>query len=446
MSDILPPLADMLAEFDSGKVPRSKTWHLLISGLYLNNDKVNEIENWYNTVSQLTSVNQELADTISANHNQIEIWYGQVNIWQQQVELNTASSAQSATTATNQATLAKDWAAKPVNELVEANQYSSLHYAQQSSDYADAASTSADKTRIDSLAAAESMRSAASSESNAALSETQSQQYAASALQSKEASAASEKNASDSKDACKISETASANSSASALDSKNLAASSASTATQQANLSTNEANRAKQEADRAKAEANSITIREAPLDGKQYVRQNGKWIEVETDNEWRPGDIKMFAGSINQIQSGWQLCNGVGTTSNGIRVPDLRNRMVIGSGSSYSTGNTGGSTSAATSTNGNHSHSMSVNNTTLSVAQIPSHNHQMRHSYLNPGTSGPRMADNNSNSNVVPSGSMDNTGGSLSHNHSVSSGSAGNHSHTVSTMPPYYALAFIIKL
>ena len=32
------------------------------------------------------------------------------------------------------------------------------------------------------------------------------------------------------------------------------------------------------------------------------------------------------------------------------------------------------------------------------------------------------------------------------HDHSASSGSAGGHTHTVSTLPPYYALAYIIKL
>ena len=189
-------------------------------------------------------------------------------------------------------------------------------------------------------------------------------------------------------------------------------------------------------------------IYDAPHDGKNYVRNNGVWIEVPPqDNQWRPGDIKMFAGSINQIQSGWQLCNGSGTTSNGIQIPDLRNRMVVGSGSSYTTGATGGATSATTNAAGNHSHSISVNNTTISIEQMPSHNHTQKtkngyndaYPNLNTGNGGGGGTYNED----LPT---KNTGGSLAHNHGASSNTTGNHSHTVSTMPPYYALAFIIKL
>ncbi|USE39122.1 phage tail protein [Endozoicomonas sp. SCSIO W0465] len=107
-------------------------------------------------------------------------------------------------------------------------------------------------------------------------------------------------------------------------------------------------------------------VPEAPEDGKQYVRMDGQWVEVLTDNEWRPGDIKMFAGSESQIQVGWQLCNGVGQTSNGINIPDLRSRFIIGSGGSYSTSSIGGSTSSTTSTSGSHSHTVSIDGHTLS--------------------------------------------------------------------------------
>ena len=33
-----------------------------------------------------------------------------------------------------------------------------------------------------------------------------------------------------------------------------------------------------------------------------------------------------------------------------------------------------------------------------------------------------------------------------SHTHTASSNSTGDHTHTVNTLPPYYALAYIIKL
>ena len=88
MSDVLPPIDELLAEFDNGKIPRSETWHTLITGLYFNFDSVNEIENWYNTVLELTSINQQLANDIKLQHDQIEIWYGQIDTWQQQVANN----------------------------------------------------------------------------------------------------------------------------------------------------------------------------------------------------------------------------------------------------------------------------------------------------------------------------------------------------------------------
>ena len=94
MSDVLPPIDELLAEFDSGKVPRSEVWHTLITGLYSNFDSVNEIENWYNTVLELTAVNQQLATDIKLQHDQIEIWYGQIDTWQQQVSQNTTLTEQ----------------------------------------------------------------------------------------------------------------------------------------------------------------------------------------------------------------------------------------------------------------------------------------------------------------------------------------------------------------
>lgn len=195
-------------------------------------------------------------------------------------------------------------------------------------------------------------------------------------------------------------------------------------------------------------------IYDAPHDGKNYVRKNGAWLEVPAqDNQWRPGDIKMFAGSIDQIQSGWQLCNGSGTTSNGIQIPDLRNRMIVGSGGSYATGSVGGATSATTSAAGDHSHSISINSTTLSVVQMAVHSHMTYNTAAASYGNGEIRQDAYGGGNSIHTTpgwnsyrSPQNNGNSSSHNHSGSSNTAGNHSHTVSTMPPYYALAFIIKI
>ena len=203
------------------------------------------------------------------------------------------------------------------------------------------------------------------------------------------------------------------------------------------------------------------------------------------------GCILMWAGAEEQVPSGWQLCNGSGETSNGIKVPDLRNRFIVGSGTDYDPGDTGGATSATSSSNGSHSHTVTVNSggdhshtvtvssTTLSSSQIPSHRHNILSSshtddfcigigqpsgsnYGATALGGPRSFSTLSRSyyskdkdgeyllsSAGSSGSHTHTASSNktgSHTHSASSNSTGDHTHTVSTLPPYYALAYIIKL
>lgn len=50
------------------------------------------------------------------------------------------------------------------------------------------------------------------------------------------------------------------------------------------------------------------------------------------------GAIMMWSGASTAIPDGWVLCDGTNST------PDLRNRFVIGAGSTYAVGATGGST------------------------------------------------------------------------------------------------------
>ena len=124
----------------------------------------------------------------------------------------------------------------------------------------------------------------------------------------------------------------------------------------------------------------------------------------------------------------WCLCDG--TTTNGLPVPDLRGRMIRGASDSVPAGSTGGSEK--------HSHSLSgtVGETTLSVAQMPSHNHGNVN--ILKTTSG--------NADYVYSGgyahdAMDKTGGSRSHTHALS-GASGD----ADSLPPYYALALIMRI
>ena len=89
------------------------------------------------------------------------------------------------------------------------------------------------------------------------------------------------------------------------------------------------------------------------------------------------GEIRMFAGTYAPL--GWELCNGqtmsisgnpalftiIGTLYGGngtttFNLPDLRNRVPVGQGNSYYPGDTGGEST-----------------TTLTVANLPAHNHNI---------------------------------------------------------------------
>lgn len=143
-----------------------------------------------------------------------------------------------------------------------------------------------------------------------------------------------------------------------------------------------------------------------------------------------PGMIVMWSGAT--VPSGWLLCNGTGTLSNGQAVPDLRGKFIVGAGLGAFIGDTGGAHS--------HSHTVNVEGHALSINEIPAHTHTLRvHRYtgevfggLTSQGLGSLLDWSGAQSPVQPAGG----GEAHSHNSSISSG---NH------LPPYYALAFIIK-
>lgn len=148
-----------------------------------------------------------------------------------------------------------------------------------------------------------------------------------------------------------------------------------------------------------------------------------------------PGMILIWGGPIGSIPAGWKLCNGAGVTSNGIQIPDLRDRMVVASGGSYSVGSTGGSL------NHGHTSTVTVANHTLTVSQLPPHNHEQSF-YTGYGQAsqagfGERMIPD---ATLTPIGNTEETGGGQPHNHSATI-TIGNSSN----LPPCYALAYIIK-
>lgn len=171
------------------------------------------------------------------------------------------------------------------------------------------------------------------------------------------------------------------------------------------------------------------------------------------------GMIMLWSGSAGSIPTGWKLCNGANST------PDLRGRFIVGAGGTYNPGDTGGAATASitTSSEGAHDHSGATGSVTLTEAEMPAHNHRiygwqgsgsgsadqnkqlgvsgvgLAASY-SPGTSTLGYVDTNGSGAEY----TENTGGGGAHSHTVSSVAAHSHTATVDTLPPYYALCYIM--
>lgn len=179
------------------------------------------------------------------------------------------------------------------------------------------------------------------------------------------------------------------------------------------------------------------------------------------------GFIGMWSGSVATIPTGWALCDG----SSGR--PDLRDRFIVGAGSTYTVGTTGGANSVVL-TESNlpaHNHSFSGSGT---ASNSGAHTHPITdtgHSHVmhgeGPTPGGGYLSNNNSLYSgggasyfgVTASPDTDmKTGTSVT---GISVNSAGAHTHSITVTgvvgssgsgvahenrPPYYALAFIIKL
>lgn len=186
------------------------------------------------------------------------------------------------------------------------------------------------------------------------------------------------------------------------------------------------------------------------------------WVDVPT--LWSPGDIKMWFGELDtsgkhplingMSDTRWHVCDGTDGT------PDMRDRVPVGASEAKAKGTSGGSAdhthtvsvsvaahpetactgatasaspsgscaaaySGVSSSTGSAAVSGSVGATTLSVSQMPSHNHVIRNGATGTGTI-PPMALIEGTANTTPT---QYAGGSGSHTHSFSGGS---HSHSIS--------------
>jgi len=116
-----------------------------------------------------------------------------------------------------------------------------------------------------------------------------------------------------------------------------------------------------------------------------------------TTTLWKHGMIILWSGSIITIPSGWALCDGTNGT------PNLKKRFIVGAGDTYAVAATGGALT--------HIHSFSFG-------------------------SGCGLPPGNNLQDIAPAG---NTSKSFTI-------SGGGHTVAENGLPPYYALAYIMKL
>ena len=141
------------------------------------------------------------------------------------------------------------------------------------------------------------------------------------------------------------------------------------------------------------------------------------------------GMILLWSGSIGSIPSGYLLCDGTNST------PDLRDRFIIGAGSSYSVNQTGGSADAIVVS---HTHTA----TSTSSVSDPGHLHSIsgaRGGTPNGGGAYLQGCDGvggGTNTVAVATGITVAT--------STTNATAGT-SGTGQNIPPYFALCYIMK-
>ena len=141
------------------------------------------------------------------------------------------------------------------------------------------------------------------------------------------------------------------------------------------------------------------------------------------------GGIILWSGSVASIPSGWLLCNGSSGT------PDLRDRFVVGAGSTYAVAATGGTANANVVS---HSH------TATSSVSDPGHAHGNGAIYPYNGTGTNAEQEQSGAVETRTSFNVNTTTSSTGISVSTSISTEGS-SGTNANLPPYYALAYIMK-
>lgn len=185
----------------------------------------------------------------------------------------------------------------------------------------------------------------------------------------------------------------------------------------------------------------------APTIGGQNVYHVGNLTRTVVAGILYPtGVIVMWFGALISVPAGWVVCDGTNGT------PDLRDRFIVGAGTTYALGATGG---AATATTDDGDLALTIGGTALTVNQLPAHSHLLA---ANVSASDAPSASNFLARETAAGGDTEyNLRGTSSSPTVLKSGDAGagathdhtagdmDHTHEVATLPPYFGLYFIMK-
>lgn len=186
-----------------------------------------------------------------------------------------------------------------------------------------------------------------------------------------------------------------------------------------------------------------VSIKLAANSGLSADEDNG--LKIVPEQMFQKGMIMMFSGTKAETPKGWALCDG------GLGTPDLRDRFIVMAGTKF-TGKGDGTTSTGNTTVYG---TVDVAETQLTTSQIPSHSHDVKLNsfYYVAKASGSDVIgaqlnvhrDGSDPNGAQSKGETEMAGSSQGHNHTAKM-STESHSHTISAIPPYYSLAFIMKL
>lgn len=139
------------------------------------------------------------------------------------------------------------------------------------------------------------------------------------------------------------------------------------------------------------------------------------------------GMILLWSGSIGSIPTGYLLCDGTNST------PDLRDRFIIGAGSSYSVNQTGGSADAIVVS---HTHTA----TSTSTVTDPGHLHTVPYAASDAvGGAGAQPSYRGTSTSNTSTATTGITVATATTN--ATAGTSG----TGQNIPPYFALCYIMK-